>query len=188
MPVAAHRDRNALLVAWREMKYRRIVEIGVQRAFYSRRILTEIPDCHWWGVDPWIPYPNRSVTEKRQETYYQRTLDALRKWLDEDRATILRMGSMQAVGNFEDGSLDAVYIDGDHMFDDKVGGSIEGVMLDLIHWSYKVRPGGMVACHDYNAMRKGGVIEAVDAYTRAHNIQPWFVTRETLPTAFWLKT
>ena len=45
------------------------------------------------------------------------------------------------------------------------------------------REGGRYAV----AMRRGGVIEAVDAYTRCHMIHPWYVTREDLPTAFWVR-
>lgn len=41
---------------------------------------------------------------------------------------------MDAVGEIEDGSLDFVFIDGNHSF--------EAVREDLMHWSRKVRPGG----------------------------------------------
>jgi len=37
--------------------------------------------------------------------------------------------------------------------------------VGLILWAPKVKVGGMIAVHDYLAMRRGGVIEAVDAYT-----------------------
>jgi pimeloyl-ACP methyl ester carboxylesterase len=77
------------------------------------------------------------------------------------------------------GMDDFAFIDGDHTF--------EAAIQDIIHWSSKVKQGGMIAVHDYCAMRYSGVVFAVDAYTRSHHIDPWFVTRETLPTAFWLK-
>jgi hypothetical protein len=70
-----------------------------------------------------------------------------------------------------------VYIDGDHTFD--------AVMLDLLQYAPKVRPGGVIALHDYCRVWDGGVMDAVDAYTRNHGISPWYVTYDFAPTAFW---
>ena len=44
---------------------------------------------------------------------------------------------------------------------------------------------GLVLVHDYCAFGMSGVIPAVDAYTHCHKIDPWFVTRDMEPTAFW---
>lgn len=87
---------------------------------------------------------------------------------------------MDAVGQFKDGSLDFVYIDGDHSF--------ENCILDILHWTKKVRPNGVVAVHDYHPYVGLDVMLAVDAYTRANHIDPWYVTREMEPTAYWVKT
>ena len=86
---------------------------------------------------------------------------------------------MDALADFEDSSLDFVFIDGNHTFDYAVS--------DIIYWSYKVRKGGIVAAHDYYAFAKNGVMKAVDAYTHCHHIDPWYVTYEHVPTAFWFK-
>ena len=45
------------------------------------------------------------------------------------------------------------------------------VMQDLIEWTKKVRPGGIVSGDDYYQFRKAGVIEAVDIYTKVHGIR-----------------
>jgi predicted O-methyltransferase YrrM len=70
--------------------------------------------------------------------------------------------SMDAVDDIPDNSLDFVFIDANHAFD--------YVMLDLIYWTKKVRPGGIVSGDDYFHFKKAGVVEAVDAYTKAHGI------------------
>jgi predicted O-methyltransferase YrrM len=57
-----------------------------------------------------------------------------------DRLTAIRSDSAGAAKNFDDGSVDAVYIDGDH--------SRQGVLRDLAAWIPKVRPGGIVIGHD----------------------------------------
>ncbi len=95
------------------------------------------------------------------------------------RSEIIRAGSLDVVDSFEDRSLDFLYIDGNHEFDP--------VMQDLIRWAPKVRRGGLVMLHDYCVFWWGGVITAVNAYTSAHRVDPWYVTRDTLPTAFWEK-
>ena len=89
------------------------------------------------------------------------------------------MTSEEAAPKIPDASLDFVYIDGDHSFD--------FVMLDLILWARKVRPGGMISGHDYYRFRNGGVVPAVDVFSRQHGIQHWFLTDERTPSFFWLK-
>ena len=53
----------------------------------------------------------------------------------------IRKLSMEAVRDFEDNSLDAVYIDGNHRYD--------SVVADMAAWWPKVKDGGIVAGHDY---------------------------------------
>ena len=60
-------------------------------------------------------------------------------------------------------------------------------MLDIIHWNRKLKPGGLMAIHDYLEAWGVGIIPAVRAYTHCHKIDPWFVTRDRLPTVVWFK-
>lgn len=147
-------------------------EIGVQAGIYSEILCSNIPDHELYCVDPWGAYRKQSV--ERSEEYYQ----IARKRLSEYNATLIRMPSMQAVKGFKDGELDFVYIDALHEFDP--------VMLDLIHWVPKVKKGGIIAGHDYCNYYEGGVVGAVDAYTYYHNINMWYITKDALPTFFWV--
>lgn len=73
-----------------------------------------------------------------------------------DRRTVLRMSSVHAANAITDGTVDLVFIDGDH--------SREAVAMDIEAWLPKVRANGWLGGHDY--MRHGsypGVHEAVDA-------------------------
>jgi hypothetical protein len=117
------------------------------------------------GVDPW---ERLGGAEERVADHKLRG----RAW------TKMKMRSETAAPQIEDGSLDFVYIDGDHCFD--------AAMLDLILWSRKVRKGGLVGGHDYYRFRNAGVVPAVDNYTREHNIHEWFITDERLPSFFWM--
>ncbi len=60
--------------------------------------------------------------------------------------------SMEALNDFEDASVDFVYIDAIHTY--------EGVCADIIGWSKKVKPGGILSGHDYDGGWPG-VMKAV---------------------------
>lgn len=54
---------------------------------------------------------------------------------------IFKIDSVSASKNYEDKSIEFVFIDGDH--------SYEAVMEDIAAWLPKVKPGGILAGHDY---------------------------------------
>lgn len=64
-----------------------------------------------------------------------------------------RMTTDEAAPLFEDGSLDAVFIDADHTYD--------AVKKDIANWMPKIRKGGILAGHDY-IHTWPGVIQAVN--------------------------
>ena len=130
------------------------------------------PQLHLTCVDPWSAYPVRS--QEVQDRNYSVAVEALAGL----NVSIKCLSSMEFVGVVLDGSLDFVFIDGDHSF--------ENAMLDILMWSKKVKSGGIVAVHDYHPFCGMDVILAVNAYTRANHIDPWYVTREMEPTAFWV--
>ena len=62
--------------------------------------------------------------------------------------------SVPISAEFENESLDLVFIDGDH--------SYEGCKADIEAWLPKLRSGGVLAGHDYGHKRFPGVKQAVD--------------------------
>lgn len=76
------------------------------------------------------------------------------------RITIRRADSEVAADDFSDGSLDWVYIDGDHTF--------ERVRGDLLAFLPKVKRGGFIAGDDYGSEGwwKNGVTQAVMDFIR----------------------
>lgn len=163
-------DRKRLMIHYAEAGYTRGAEVGVDRGRFSEYMLQVNPDLQLLCVDPWR-------WKLRGESRYKSTVERLEPY---GRATIIRQDSYHAVMDVPDESLDYVYIDGNHTFD--------FIMTDLIWWSYKVRPGGVVSGHDYYRFRGGGVVPAVDVYTQQHGITEWFLTDERTPSFFWLKT
>lgn len=76
----------------------------------------------------------------------------------------LKMTSLEAVKLFEDNSLDFVFIDACHEYDN--------VKADIMAWLPKVKPGGILAGHDY-VETWSGVIRAVNEL-----LPPTFYTKE----------
>lgn len=145
-------------------------EIGVERGVYSRILVEGAPRVRLLMVDPWEHYPGYRdhVSQEKLEGF---VLEA-RKLQHEypGRATIIRRYSTDAANLHQDGSLDFVYIDGNH--------SIDNVIADLAAWTPKVRTGGLIMGHDYRKPKNNighHVVEAVNAWTYAHRINPWFL-------------
>lgn len=64
--------------------------------------------------------------------------------------------SSDAAQMFADGAIDFIYIDGDHRY--------EHVKEDLELYVPKIKPGGIIAGHDYGGPSTPGVKQAVDEY------------------------
>ena len=149
------------------------VEIGVKSGDFSKVLCLANPSLELSSIDPWDTIQDRYQGRRRR--YYRRAVQNLAPF----NAKLIRKTSQDALADFPDGSLDFAYIDGNHMFD--------FACPDIIFWSYKVRSGGIVACHDYFHFRQCDVVAAVDAYIHSHNISPHYTTMEVLPSVFWVK-
>ncbi|MFT5327513.1 MAG: hypothetical protein ACI8P0_005405 [Planctomycetaceae bacterium] len=140
-------DRSALPEYFNDLKLSgEGVEIGVLRGGYSEKLLDQWNGRKLHCVDPWSDsteddsYVDRNnVNQKRHDQNHQQAVDRLARF--GDRCEIHRMTSVDAIELFEDRSLDFVYIDARHYR--------EAVLEDLESWFPKVRPGGVLAGHDY---------------------------------------
>lgn len=73
-----------------------------------------------------------------------------------NRVKFLRWPSPQVCSLFEDESVDAVLIDGDH--------SYHGVLADIAGWMHKVKPGGYIAGDDVDPDFPGAEQAFVDMF------------------------
>jgi hypothetical protein len=163
--------RVALAKTMADMGLVRMVEVGCRYGESARLWLEHIPDLDIICIDPYAAY--HRVSQERQDLIYAGACENSKKF----GFKLLREPSLDVVDDWEDGSIDAVNIDGNHTFD--------AAVQDIIKWAPKVREGGLVLVHDYCAFGMSGVIPAVDSYTHCHLIDPWYVTRDMEPTAFW---
>lgn len=154
-------------------------EIGVRWGKNAIEMFKAIPPLHLIAVDPWQDYLD--IDKKLTDAKHDRQLNKAQKVLAPYNVTFMRMKSMEAVVSIPPESLDFVYLDGNHSFN--------YVMEDLIEWSRKVKPGGIVSGHDLCGYRQQQVIAAVETYTTAHclDIDEVFVTDEQAPSYFWRK-
>ncbi len=166
--------RNNLAELYNTLGYKTGAEIGVRRGRYSRILCKANLNLLLYCVDPWSEYSNKYRAEK-QERIYGEAVENLKDL----NVKIIRKNSIDALEDFKDGQLDFVFIDGNHTYD--------YVAPDIIYWSKKVRSGGIVSVHDYYNFGLSGVVPAVDGYTKSHHIDPWYVTKELEPTAYWVK-
>lgn len=177
------------------------VEIGTQKGRYATWLFSRIKGLKLYCVDPWTYYEGYvEINRWPDQTIFDSFLEIAKKRLERKNVEFIRKYSMDAVNDFADESLDFVYIDGNHTF--------EWVIDDIAAWEKKVRPGGIVAGHDYrnsiDRMKEGSkaltpherikliqVKTAMDAWTFANRIKPWFVTTATetdrSPSWFYVK-
>ena len=165
--------REWLPEMFRACGFKRGAEVGVKRGAFSDLLCRGNPGVEHLCVDIWGEY------YEFDSKYGEDNLDACKRLLEPYNVTYANKPSTEAARDVEDGSLDYVYIDADHRFD--------YVMEDLITWGRKVRPGGVIAGHDYYRFRNAGVVPAVDVYTYQNGVQQWFITDEKEASFFWVK-
>jgi len=166
-------DRNLLAEIFCELGYKVGAEIGVMKGVYSEILLSKNPGLKLYCIDPWV---SGQEDDGRGQWFLKHVSQRLAKYNFE----IIRKLSKDALLDIPDESLDFVYIDAMHDFDN--------VMFDIIEWSKKVRSGGMVSGHDFEYVYDVGVIQAVEGFTKGNNIRTWFVTREFPSSWFWIKS
>ena len=168
-------------------------EIGVQRGEYSEILCKANPNLKLFCIDAWTAY-KEYVTPFRKR--FDDSLEDQQKYLFDDfyekakvrlapfDCVLIKKFSVDASKEFEDNSLDFVYIDASHEF--------QQVANDIAEWSKKVKIGGIISGHDYWFSNKKPMIihvkDVVDGWTHANQIKPWFVfNKNNKPNWFWVK-
>ena len=168
-------------------------EIGVMRGWYSDWMFYRIKGLKLYCIDPWKEY------EDYVEGYSQRKMDDMfrraQEKLKNKNVEFIRKMSSEAVNDFEDESLDFVFIDGNHTF--------EYVIEDIAKWEKKVKKGGIVSGHDYwnsidgnfwagveteqDKLKLCQVKDAVDAWAKTNKIDFTVVKGDKCPSWFYVK-
>lgn len=180
-------NRAELATLFNELGYKKGAEIGTLRGEYAEVICKAILGVKLYCVDPYVGYINHTQDDL-DKSYIQ-----AKKRLSPYHVQFVKNYSVEASMAFEDNELDFVYIDAAHDF--------RNVVDDIDSWYPKVRSGGIVSGHDYVRRKKPSkthIIEAVQGFTRAYNIYPYFITdrpselkgnkeRDMTRSWFWVK-
>lgn len=153
-------------------------EIGVQAGRTTRHLLRSLPGLRTlYCVDPWQLYPDYELDRVHPADEWPS-----QRMLDQDRArfmavetefpgriVVVSMTSERAAAVVPDDALDFAFIDANHLYD--------YIRRDLQIWSAKVKPGGVVAGHDYAfPVDAWGVQRAVDeAFGDRVHVEPDYV-------------
>lgn len=170
------------------------VEVGVCAGEYTQKLCQA--GLEVFGVDPWTSY-NGYKDHYVKHRDYMRGLESLyqeaRDRTKEYNCTLVRKKSLEAVDDFEDESIDFVYIDGNHSF--------RYIAEDLFEWSKKVKKGGVISGHDYYISKHSyryhdicHVKPVVDAFIYTFQIPNFWVlgkryapNRDKWRSFFWIK-
>ncbi|MBI2625271.1 MAG: class I SAM-dependent methyltransferase [Candidatus Nealsonbacteria bacterium] len=125
---------DVLIKIIQDNHYTKIAEIGVDKGETTKHILKNCKLDSYYLIDPIFSDSARKIIRKP--------------------AVFLQMKSEEAVKQFLDESLDLVFIDADH--------SYEEVKKDIEFWLPKIRKGGVLTGHDYDYPRHPDVKKAVD--------------------------
>jgi hypothetical protein len=140
-----------------------IVEVGVDRGAYSYEFVPNLR-CQKVRqivlVDTWSPERYfRPTTQEEMDGIYGEVV----KKFDMPGVSILRTTSQDASKFFKGLSLDFVYIDGAHDYDN--------AYRDITEWWKAIKPNGILAGHDVNM---AGVQQALTQFRKDN---PWVVIR-----------
>lgn len=141
------------------------VELGTWRLRNFKSLYMLCPKLKMTGVDLYQPQPNlkeevgverytpgENNLEWNHELYYADMMKLVKG--SKGRANFIRNYTSEAAKQFEDESIDMVFIDALHTY--------SGVKQDIKDWSPKVKKGGIISGHDYGYHRFPGVKKAVD--------------------------
>jgi len=161
--------RDDLATLFSELGFKVGAEIGVEQGLYSEVLCKANPDMKLYGVDAWAAYKGYRdhSSQEKMDGFYQDAIDRLAPY----NCEIVRKFSIEASLDFPDKSLDFIYIDANH--------ELYYVLDDLRAWPRKVKRGGIIAGHDYIESTRNDsrnhVVMAIDAFTHAYRIHPWFL-------------
>ncbi len=140
----------ALKIQRRRKERQTLAEVGVWQGNMSRWLLTCLPFATLHMIDPWKQsspgetwYDNGDRFAKNPQHQFDVNHEIVHQLCQQfaPRGIQHRLPSVQAAEQFADGSLDLIFIDAAHDYDN--------VKADIHAWKKKVRPGGYLTGHDY---------------------------------------
>lgn len=148
-------------------------EVGVAEGLFSADLL-RAGVGKLYSIDAWKTIEGQKGDGGFEQGWHDRNFAAAVERLKEfrDRSVIIRGMSVDAAKSISDESLDLVYLDDDH--------SRVGALASLEAFYQKVKPGGIVAGHDY-LNDDYGVRQAVDYFVANKALNGVHIIVEVIP-------
>lgn len=158
------------------------IEIGTDGGITTLYLLQQIPTLTLHGIDPYLPYIDwggnpfswhGGLNNDNNDSY-----TAFMKKIEPyaDRYIHHKKLSDDAAHDFEDESMDFIFIDGLHTY--------EQVLKDCANYYPKLKKGGLFCGHDFGAI--AGVNKAVNQFASKIGISPISVMEQDV--WYWKKT
>lgn len=138
-----------------ENGYKTFVEIGVKSGRNIHQLLSRFPSLEVWAIDPWVKTAHYDHWADTAFARNEKIFEGLMTKHKKAKVHKLKALSWEVAHTFEDESIDLIFIDGDH--------SYEACRKDIELYLPKVRPGGILAGHDYdNTVKYADKFKGVD--------------------------
>ena len=152
------------------------LEIGCSLGHTAIHFMHNFPNLKLYGIDPYIEYTdwngNYLPPEHHIENleFFNKNIEPFKK-----QHTLYQETSDNVIDKFEDESLDFIFIDGLHTY--------EQVLKDCRNYYSKVKSGGIFSGHDYNVIP--AVNKAVIEFANEIKIPQIFST--DVDVWYWVK-
>jgi hypothetical protein len=122
-----------------------VAEIGVYRGEFAARLLAECDHItSYYMIDPWRHLADWNKPANKPddvfERYFRESMQKTSAWAD--KRIVLRGTTTDVIDHVPDGTLDFVYVDGDH--------TLRGITIDLVKVFPKVRASGWIGGDDFS--------------------------------------
>jgi len=135
--------------------------LGRSTSYMAVEIINSGKDIKFDCIDGWEgSVEHKDNTYVINKTLYEEFLKNVEPVLD--HINPIKGFSYDVVNNYQDNSIDFLFIDGAHDY--------ESVKKDLIDWYPKVKKNGVIAGHDYNVGNFPGLVTAVNEFFNNENI------------------
>ncbi len=136
--------RNDIIATLEKLKWKTAIEVGVQKGLFAKKMLDNWPSCteyklvDLWGREEGYVEPGEHSMEFHNRAYKQ---TKIRVKPHMHKVEFFEMRSTDAAKRIQDNHFDFVYLDARHDYC--------AVAEDIESYWPKVRPGGILAGHDF---------------------------------------
>lgn len=144
-------------------------EVGVESGLYSEELCKANPNIKLYSIDAWAAYGDyrNHVPQEQMDKMMADTIERIKPY----NALAIKGYSLDVVKEFQDNSLDFVYLDANHQY--------QHVVNDMCEWYKKVKVGGILSGHDYILRRTNGTLMhvpyAVNGFVASFQIPQLFI-------------